>query len=61
MGGSNTACGMQTLGGNTTGMANGNFPDANYIEGEVTLSHQFSNGETMTFQVKWRGFYRSTP
>ena len=55
MSGSSTSCGMQTLGGNTSGMADDKFPCAIFIEGEVTLTHQFSNGTTMTFQVKWRG------
>ena len=48
-------CGMQTLGSNSSGTANGNFPDADYISnGVVTLTTQSPLG-TVSGVVNWIG------
>ena len=52
---SGAGCGMQTLGSNSSGTANGNFPDANYIgNGVVTLTTQSPLG-TVTAIATWTG------
>lgn len=52
---SGAGCGMQTLGSNSSGTANGNFPDADYIgNGVVTLTTQSPIG-TVTAVATWTG------
>jgi hypothetical protein len=52
---SGSGCGMQTLGGNSSGTANNNFPCADFIDdGVVTLTTQTPNG-TVSAVATWMG------